>query len=275
MSASNAHRLEMPFFVAPYVAVYRYREILLRTTRSEFRLRYAGSALGIVWYVLAPLLLMCLYAVVYLAIFKVRPASMTGWEYVLYVFSGLIPFLAFTESLNTGSNSLSLNKAVLLNTVFPAELAPLRSVCVSQVAGGVGLGLTVLFALALGKFSWAILLIPLIWLAIALFVSGIVWILALASLVVRDIQPLLALTSLALLIASPIGYTPDMVPSSLEPLLYLNPLSFYVTSFQDIIVFGRVPSPLVLTMALAWGAVSFSFGYWIFQKAKRVFFDYA
>jgi lipopolysaccharide transport system permease protein len=269
---SNA---DMIFLTGPYLSLYRYRDVLLRTLRSEFRLKYAGSALGAAWYVLAPLMLMGLYAVVYLAIFKVRPASMTGTDYVLYVFSGLIPFLGFSDSLASGSASLARNKAVLLSTVFPAELAPLRAVCVSQGAAAVGLALTVTLALGLGKLSPALMLLPLVWLALALFVSGIVWVLALASLVIRDIQPALAIASLALLIASPIGYTPDMVPRALAPLLYLNPLSSYVISFQDIIVFGRAPDPVVLAMAVALGILSFSFGYWVFQKAKRVFFDYA
>lgn len=265
----------MTFLSAPYRTVFRSREVLLRTTLNEFRFKYAGSAMGLAWYVLAPLLLMGLYAVIYLAVFQVRPASMSGAEYVLYVFSGLIPFLGFTESLSAGSGSLSLNKAVLLNTVFPAELAPLRAVCVSQGAAGVGLLLTVAIALGLGKFSAWILLIPLVWLALALFVSGLVWILALASLVVRDVQQILTFISMALLIVSPIGYTKDMVPSTIALVLYLNPLSYFVTAFQEIIVFGRAPAPWILGTVVVLGTLSFSVGFWVFQRAKRVFFDYA
>lgn len=231
--------------------------------------------MGLAWYVLAPVLLMGLYALIYLAVFQVRPVSMTGAEYVLYVFAGLIPFLGFTESLNTGSSSLSLNKAVLLNTVFPAELAPLRAVLVSQGAAAVGLALTTVIAAALGKFSFWLVLLPLIWLALALFVSGLVWILALASLVVRDIQQILTFVSMALLIVSPIAYTPDMVPRAIALVVYANPLSYFVTAFQDIIVFARAPAPHIVGTALLLGVLSFSVGFWVFQRAKRVFFDYA
>lgn len=265
----------MTFIDAPFRTVFRCREVLLQTTLNEFRFKYAGSAIGLAWYILAPLLLMGLYATIYLAVFQIRPASMTGADYVLYVFAGLIPFLGFTESLTSGSGSLSLNKAVLLNTVFPAELAPLRAVCVSQGAAAVGLALTMLLAVALGKFSAWIVLIPVVWLALALFVSGIVWILALASLVVRDVQQVLTFVSMALLILSPIGYTPDMVPATIAPVIWLNPLSHYVTAFQDIIVFQRSPAPWLLVSILLLGLSSFSIGFWVFQRAKRVFFDYA
>jgi len=264
----------MTFIDAPFRTVFRCREVLLQTTLNEFRFKYAGSAIGLAWYVLAPMLLMGLYATIYLAVFQVRPASMSGTDYVLYVFAGLIPFLGFTESLTSGSSSLSLNKAVLLNTVFPAELAPLRAVAVSQGAAAVGVALTMLLALALGKFSVWILLIPVVWLALALFVSGIVWVLALASLVVRDVQQVLTFVSMALLIVSPIGYTPDMVPPAIAPVVLLNPLSHYVTAFQDIIVFQRAPAPWLLVSVLVLGLLSFSVGFCIFQRAKRVFFDH-
>lgn len=263
------------FVTGPYRAVYHYREVLFRTTLNEFRFKYAGSAMGLAWYVLAPLLLMGLYALIYLAVFQVRPASMSGSDYVLYVFAGLIPFLGFTESLNTGSSSLSLNKAVLLNTVFPAEFAPLRAVLVSQGSAAVGLTLTVFLAAVLGKFSVWLILLPLIWLALAMFVSGLVWVLALASLVIRDVQQILTFVSMALLVVSPIGYTPDMVPRTIAVVVYANPLSYYVTAFQDVIVFGRAPAPYVIGTALILGLLSFAVGFWVFQRAKRVFFDYA
>jgi len=265
----------MTFIDAPFRTVFRCREVLLQTMLNEFRFKYAGSAIGLAWYVLAPLLLMTLYAVVYLAVFQVRPASMTAAEYVLYVFAGLIPFLGFTESLTAGSGSLSLNKAILLNTVFPAELAPLRAVCVSQGAAAVGLALTMLVAFALAKFSVWIVLIPVVWFALTLFVAGIVWILALASLVARDVQQVLTFVSMALLIVSPIGYTPDMVPAGIAPVVHLNPLSHYVIAFQEIIVFQRAPAPWRFVFILLLGLLSFSVGFWVFQRAKRVFFDYA
>jgi ABC-type polysaccharide/polyol phosphate export permease len=85
----------------------------------------------------------------------------------------------------------------------------------------------------------------------------------------------LTFISMALLILSPIGYTPDMVPAVIAPVIFLNPLSHYVTAFQDIIVFQRAPAPWLLVSVLLLGLLSFSSGFWVFQRAKRVFFDYA
>src|SRR5678810_1026702 len=194
-----------------------YRQILLQTTANEVRFRYAGSLLGAFWLALAPLLLMAIYAGVYLVVFRVRPPDMSAEHYVLYVLSGLIPFMGFSEALSAGSSSLTLNRAILLNTVFPAELVPLRAVLSSQAPTAVGILVAALIGVALGLGSPALLAIPLIWLALVMFVSGIVWILSLASLLARDVSQLLVFLNMALLVICPIGYTEAMVPSVLRP----------------------------------------------------------
>ena len=265
----------MEFVLGPFRTLRRYSKILLRTTISEVKFRYAGSILGLFWLILAPVLLMVIYAGVYLVIFRIRPSDMSAQTYVLYVFSGLIPFLGFSEALNSGSSSLSLNKAILLNTVFPAELVPLRAVLCSQAPTAVGLVISVLLAIALGTASPAILALPLIWLALIFFVAGLVWVLALLSLVARDIQQLLTFVSMALLIVSPIAYTPEMVPSVIRPLFFANPLSYFIDAFHEVLVYGRPPSIGLWAEIIGMSALSFSTGFWVFQRAKRVFFDYA
>jgi len=267
--------IAMEFFSGPFRTLRRYWKILLKTSISEIKFRYAGSILGLFWLVLAPILLMVIYAGVYLVIFRVRPPDLSGQTYVLYVFSGLIPFLGFSEALNLGSSSLSLNKAILLNTVFPAELVPLRAVLCSQAPTAVGLAISVLLAIALGTAGPAIIALPLIWLALTMFVAGLVWVLALLSLVARDIQQLLTFVSMALLIVSPIAYTPEMVPSAIRPFLFVNPLSSFIDGFHEALVFGRSPSISLWAQIIGVSVFSFGTGFWVFQRAKRVFFDYA
>lgn len=269
----------MPMMVdiilAPCRTISRYRSILLRTTISEVRFRYAGSILGLFWLVLAPVILMVIYAGVYLVIFRVRPPDISPEAYVLYVFSGLIPFLGFSEALTTGSASLSLNKAILLNTVFPAELVPFRSVLCSQAPTAVGLAISIAIAFAIGTTSFAILAVPIIWLALILFVSGLVWFLALVSLVARDIQQILGFISMSLFIISPIGFTKNMVPTTIRPFLNFNPLSHFIEAFHEVIVFGRLPSFGLSVTIATMSLLSFGMGFWVFQRAKRVFFDHA
>lgn len=259
----------------PFKTILRHRDLLIRTIASEVRQKYAGSVAGMFWLLLSPLLLMTLYSIIYILIFRVRPVLLTQTEYVLYIFSGLIPFLGFAEALNSGSSSLSLNKSILLNTVFPAELVPLRAVLASQATTLVGLALVIAGAIVLGKLSPMILLVPVVLLLQVMFVTGIVWLLALMSLVFRDIQQILTFVTMALLIVSPIAYTPDMVPAAVKLVIYVNPLSYFVIGFHHLIVFGQLPPPYITIATFVLGISSFSLGFWVFQRAKSVFFDYA
>jgi lipopolysaccharide transport system permease protein len=263
------------FLIEPFAAIFRHRELLGRTAITEVHRKYAGSLFGTFWVVASPLILMALYSLIYLVIFQVRPVAMTATDYVLYIFCGLIPFLGFMEALNAGASSLSLNKAVLLNTVFPSELVPVRAVLVAQGSTTVGFVIVILAAIFLEKYSVTLLLVPVIWFFLLLFVTGMVWVLALASLVIRDIQQMLAFFSIVLLIISPIAYTVEMVPDPMRMVVYLNPLSYFFTALQDAVVFGRIPAAHVLAVIILLGSLAFGAGFWVFKKAKQVFFDYA
>ncbi len=263
------------FFVDPYKRAWRFRRILIQTTVVEIKRTYAGSILGLLWVFLGPLLLLCLYAVIYAVVFRVRPVSMTLSEYILYIFSGLVPFLAFSMSLTAGSLSLSTNKAVLLNTVFPADLIPLRSVLVASVSLPAGLAIVFVADFFLSTPSLTLLFVPLVVVLQIMFVVGLVWILSLLTLLIRDIQQILIYVTIFLLIITPIAYTQDMIPAQLKLIMYLNPLFYYVVSYQSLIIGNQMPPADILIVGLISSLLMFSGGFWLCQKAKEVFYEYA
>lgn len=231
--------------------------------------------LGLLWLVLGPVLLLTLYAMIYLVVFQVRPQNMEPAIYVLYIFSGLIPLINFSQGLMMGTTSLSADKDILLNTVYPAELVPMREVCVSLVTLAIGICLVGIASLTLQKFYLTWLLVPFVMLFLLMFLTGITWVLSLANLVLKDIQQLLTYVTILLLVASPIAYTPDMIPASLQVLIYFNPLAYFVICFQNLIVLGQLPDWPILTGVVLFAVISILFGAYVFSKAKTVFFDYA
>lgn len=251
-----------------------YRSRLVSGVLTDVRQRYAGSALGIVWALLYPMLLLGIYSVVYLFIFKVRVPSLDQYGYLILVFSGLTPILAFNEALINATSSLTTNKALLLNTVFPAELIPVRGMLAGQLPSLLALIITLLAAFAMGRTNWlALTAIPLLWILLVMFICGLGWVLSLVSLVLRDIQQGLALVLMILMIMSPFAYTPDMVPSSMKAILYFNPISYYVMSFQEVICYGKWPSLSIIGPAILISIITFIGGFWVFIKTKSVFLD--
>ncbi len=248
--------------------------LLLRVARTDLAARHAGSHLGLGWVFLAPLLVLVIYAVVYLEIFRVRVEGLTSAQYVVYIFCGLVPFLAAAESISSGVTSVIQNKAVLNNTVFPIDLAPVKCAVESQAIMAVGTAIVFLGVALTHSFHWTLVLLPLIWVLNLLFLIGVNWILAPLNVVFRDLQSMVTAILMVLLVASPIAYTPDMVPDQLRFLLGINPFAYYVVGYQQVIMLGIVPSLWHWVLMVLAAVLPFALGSWLFAKAKAVIVDY-
>jgi lipopolysaccharide transport system permease protein len=251
-----------------------HRKLLGRVVINDLRQKYAGSALGLGWAFAAPLLVLAIYSVIYLEIFRVKVPNLSSFEYVIYVFCGLVPYLAAAEAIGMGTQAVIANKSVLNNTVFPIDLAPVKPVLATQAIMLAGMAAVLAGATAAHDLHMTLVLLPVIWIANAVWLIGLNWILSLLNVIFRDLQNLVSAVLMVMLVASPIAYTPDMVPASLKPLLALNPFAYFVVAYQQVIMLGIWPSPAHLVVLFAMTVATFAFGSWFFARAKRVIVDY-
>ena len=254
--------------------LWTHRRLLWRVAANEMKGRYAGSFLGIGWAVLAPGLILAIYAVVYLVIFKVQVPGLTPAAYVLYIFSGLVPYLATAEAMAVGVGSVLANKSVLNNTVFPIDLAPAKAVLMSQATMAVGLTAILVGLVMIGQLHATALLLPVLWILMALGLTGVAWVLSLLNIVFRDLQNLITAILMMLLVMSPIAYTPAMVPHSLSLLILVNPFAYYVIAFQHLLVLGQLPPVRDIAVIAVLSIGSFLGGGWFFARSKAVLIDY-
>jgi lipopolysaccharide transport system permease protein len=200
--------------------LFTHFRLLLRVVRNDLRARYAGSVLGIGWSIVTPLLILGIYSAVYLYVFQIHTmAGLSGTRYVMFIFSGLVPFLATGEALSLGVTSIVADKALLSNTVFPVDLAPVKPVVTSQVVMATGMTVLLAGVAATGGLHWTVLFLPLLWAAHVVALTGLNWILSLLNVVFRDLQYLIGALLMIMLVASPITYTPQMVPPQLQGLI--------------------------------------------------------
>lgn len=255
--------------------ILSHRLLLYRTTLAEMRGRYAGAVLGMAWVAIAPGLLLALYAVIYL---KVFPTTLDGLnstaEFTLFIFSGLVPFLMTSESLALGVGSVVANKAVLENTVFPIDLAPVKSVLSGQATMLLGVPVILIGTFAVGRASATSALVFVVWVFQVMALIGLTWILALLNVVFRDIANVIGVVLMALLICSPFAFTIENAPETVRPVILLNPLAYYIRAYQDVLVWGRIPSAGVSAFVVLFSTMLFVGGGWFFFRAKRVIIDY-
>ncbi len=258
----------------PLFLLVRNRRLLYQTTITEISRRYAGSALGLVWVGLYPLLFLGVYALIFLTVFKVRFDLYSSNEYVAIIFCGLIPFLTFAEGLATGVSSVVSNSNLVKNTLFPIELIPVRAVFSAQTIQMVGLVMLIITSFLLGRLTWWVLLVPVIWLFQIFFMIGLIWILSGFNVFFRDLQNIVSVVILMLMMITPIAYPVDMIPANLRPLLGLNPLYYLVAAYQDVLMNGRFPHGEIFWILLGMSFAFLVFGHLIFKRLMGVFADY-
>lgn len=268
--------LKTAHLTAPFSILLSYRERLVEGITHDLRQQYSGSILGLFWVVLYPILQLGIYCALYVFIFKIRPSGLTQWSYVVLVFSGLVPILAFNQALQMSVSSLEGSKSLLSSTVFPPVLINIRSMFVAQFPMLFGLMITIGMGLVFGRTSVGLLIlyVPILWIFLLGFIAGLGWILSLVSLIARDIRHSIGLVLMLMTFLSPFAYTPEMVPGPLKIILYINPLTYFVRAFQEVICYGQPPNLLYFGMSGLLGLFSFYFGYWMFEKTKHTFFDY-
>jgi lipopolysaccharide transport system permease protein len=122
--------------------------------------------------------------------------------------------------------------------------------------------------------GWHVLYLPVPFVSLLLFSVSVVWMLSAIAVVVPDVAQVVNIALLLLMFVSPIGFSADQLPSSVRPLIYLNPLSYQMDAFRFALL-GVRTSPVwldfaFLAAALAGAALSGAF----FRRLSPVFNDY-
>ena len=141
---------------------WRFRNILKATSILELKQRYAGSAVGPAWIIIYPLVFLLIYLFLYMVVFQVRFPGSGTLSYVVYVFTGLVPYLIIMESVTRGLQIIRENIHLIKNVIMPIELIPVRLVMVSFLAQGASIALMICLALFDGEICWRILLLPVV-----------------------------------------------------------------------------------------------------------------
>jgi lipopolysaccharide transport system permease protein len=154
--------------------------------------------------------------------------------------------------------------------MFPIEALAWIALVRSSIPTLVLLVILISFSVVVrGYPAPAILLLPVIFGSFCLTMLGMVWMLSIIGVFVRDLSYFIGSIMPALLLATPLFYSPSDVSEGFRPLLYLNPLTFYIEATRDILVRGDFPSWPNLAGALTLAVIMFHLGYGFFIYARH------
>ena len=257
---------------------YNRRWLIRYLVHRQISRNYRGSYLGVVWALLGPLLMVALLTLVFSELLGLRFREITGdspLNFGLYLYCGLIPFLAYSEALNKGTNIIRRNSDLVKKVLFPLEILPLTTAITSLIVNSVfGLGALMIFLLVLEqRLHWTVLLLPLIVVPQLLFTLGLNYLMAAAGTYMPDIRETLRAVVRGTFFITPILWPPEMIPESYRFLVDYNPLAFLVGAYRDLILEGVLPGYMATIYFSLFSAALFIVGFVVFNRVKHNFAD--
>jgi lipopolysaccharide transport system permease protein len=252
--------------------IWRYRELFYFLAWRDILVRYKQTAIGIAWALIRPFLTMVVFSVVFGGLAKL-PSE--GVPYPILVFSAMLPWQFFANSLSECSNSLIGNANLISKVYFPRLVVPVSAVVVSFVDFLIS-GMILLGLMAWYNYvpTWRILLLPVfIAIAFAASMGAGLW---LASLNVkyRDFRYIVPFIVQFGLYISPVGFSSNIVPAQWRFIYSLNPMVGVIDGFRWSILGGdfKLYWPgFTLSMALVLLLLISGISY--FRKMERTFAD--
>ncbi|HWM89343.1 MAG TPA: ABC transporter permease [Thermoanaerobaculia bacterium] len=253
----------------------RHNLLLLKElVKRDFQGRYAGSMLGLVWSLLQPLWQLVLFTFIFSTVMKITPVGARTEHFAIFLFSGLLPWMAMQEGVLRSSTAITDNAGLVKKLRFPSEVLVVAVVLAALVHEAIAV---VIFLVALawvGELSWGGL--PLLLVAAPLQVGltlGLGLLAASAQVFLRDTSQILGILLNAWFYLTPIVYPLPLVPERFRWWLELNPLTTLVGLYRQALLEGRVVL-VPRTAPLALGtAVVLCAGFWLFRRLKPAFVD--
>lgn len=232
--------------------------------------RYKNSALGFLWSLLNPLLMMVVLTVVFSSLFKFEVE-----KYPAFLLIGLVSWRFFTGTA-TVMNSVVSNAALVRKIYFPREILTLSSTISLFITTLIESFVLLIFLMFLGVgFSVLVLMFPFILVLQFIFVLGLSLFLSSLYVHFRDLTHIWEVLLQAMFYLTPILYPVTYVQSFIHgPFLViylLNPMARFVIIYKDILYYKISPSPESLVAIILYSLLSLSFGHYMFKKMEPKF----
>jgi lipopolysaccharide transport system permease protein len=267
----NIFKENIKILKEPFEVIFKNKNLILEMTRRELTDRYAGQVFGLQWAVVHPVFIMGLFVFIFAVVFqqKIGGTLDLPLDYTAYLLSGLVSWLCFQEAMVKGCTSITANRTLVKQVVFPIEILPVKTVlsCLFTLLVSVSV-LVIYVLLSYGSLHLTYLLLPFLILMQLMMMIGLAYILATIGAVFRDIKDIVQLFAVMGAYIAPVFYLPAWVPAIFKPILYINPFSYFIWCYQDVLYFGRFEHPIAWILMIIFSLVTFSFGYKVFCKGR-------
>lgn len=256
--------------------VWRNRSLFVQLCERDVVERYRGSAGGLLWSFVTPLVMLGIYTFVFGVVFNAHwgRREVSRLDYALLLFAGLLVFGVFSECATRAATLVTSRPNFVKKVVFPLELLPAVALANAMFHFAIGFVLLLGFCLfAYGAIPGTILLLPIVLLPLVLLSLAVGWLLSSMGVFLHDLRHAVPLVTSALMFVTPVFYPTTAVPERFRTLMWINPLTVPVESLRDVAIFGQAPDWVGLGVSIALNAAAAALSFLWFQRARRFFAD--
>lgn len=248
--------------------------LLKELVKRDFHGRYAGSALGLVWSLVQPLWLLVLFTFVFDTILKVPLTGQRTENFAVFLFAGLLPWMAVNEGVTRAATSITDNSPLVKKLTFPAEVLILAAVLGALLHEAIAVGVFAVVLVGLGHLAPGGLPLLLVAVPLQLALSlGMGLLLAALNVFFRDVAQVLGLVFNAWFYLTPIVYPLSLVPETVQPLVLFNPLTALVELYRQALLGGTLELPPGTGTLAVFAVVVLGSGAWLFRRLAPTFVD--
>ncbi len=244
--------------------LWKKRSLIFALALNDIKLRYKNSFLGFIWSFLEPLLILTVLFFVFTHVIK-----NTIEFYPLYLLLGLIIWYMFTRSTTMGLSSLTDNAHILQKIYISKEIFVISSCLTGFMMMLIEFAA---FGVFLAVFSFVppttIFLFPLLLIELFILSVGISLLSSILNVYFRDIKFIWQVVLQAGFFLTPIIYSFEMFPANVRVILELNPISHFITTAHDLVLYGRLPTIYSVLYVMLITSSIFVLGYVVFRKKE-------
>jgi ABC-type polysaccharide/polyol phosphate export permease len=236
----------------------------LSLAKANFKLRNEGTYLGMLWYLLEPLLM-------FLILLYIFSSRMTNIEnYPAYLLLGLIMYNLFSGSTTQSAGAIIASGGFIKSLKIPCEPLILSVILQFIFTHIFEIAVLVIFMMFFGLRPTGLLFYPILLFFYIIFISGISFILAAVGVRINDTANVWRVLVRLAWFATPIFYS--IGEDYLQFLL--NPLAHFISAGRSLIIYNRLPSLWIIISVMVTSITSLAVGLFIFNISKKKFAEY-
>lgn len=252
--------------------------MIFKLAKNDFKTRYAGSYLGIIWAFIQPVITIMVYWFVFSVGFRSGTGDI-GVPFVLYLVAGIVPWFFFQDALVGGTNSMLEYNYLVKKVVFNINVLPVVKIISAMFVHAFFVLFTILLYMAYGKFP-DVYYLQLFYYSACVFVLvlGICYATSAVVIFFRDLTQIINIALQVGIWLTPIMWIAEnslQGHETLQKILRLNPLYYVVSGYRDTFImkswFFEDAGWTIYFWAFT--LVCFLFGSWVFKRLRIHFAD--